>query len=336
MKFSHGPVPAALAFAALALFPLSCSSLPTGGAEPEQTTVRTQALEFAKLGDESLRDRDYVKAEENYRLSLEANASVDSLDGMSQAYNSLGNLFLGLSRYDDADEAFSNAGTQAKLLGDRRLESLALSNRAKVSLARQKPDQALAQIDEAIALFKGEADASLAVMYHNRGVALKDLGKTGEAKSSLQQSLAINERLKTLRERAANHYVLASIASKESKTEDALAELLLALDLDKKAENSEGIAADLYALATLYGRKTARTDLETAWGYAERSFRVALASSDATAVERSLNQLVALSAGLGYQAEGAAYAALLEKLSANKRKAADADKTAAAAQGTNK
>ena len=322
-------------FFTLSLVIAGCSSLPVSTAEPEQTSIRSLALEYAKLGDESLKNRDYPKAEENYRLSLDANASVDSLDGMSQAYNSLGNLFLGLGRYADATNAFDNAKAQAKLLNDPRLTALALSNSAKVLLAQAKPEEALVLLDEALALVKGQEDAAVAVMHHNQGVAFKDLGRLDEAKTAIKQSLAINDKLKTLRERASNHYLLASIASKESKLEDALVELGSALELDKKAENSEGIAADLYALATLYGRKTETSELQTAWGYAIRAFTVALAANDAASVERSLNQLVAFAAKLGYQAEGSKYAALLEKLSANKRKATDSA-TTGAAQGTTK
>ena len=72
-------------------------------------------------------------------------------------------------------------------------------------------------------------------------------------------------------EAAADYYMLASVYSKQGDYASARKNLLVALDLDKKIENSLGIAKDLSALG-IVARKSG--DAEAAFSYLQRAYLV--------------------------------------------------------------
>jgi len=87
-----------------------------------------------------------------------------------------------------------------------------------------------------------------------------------------------------------------------------------ALEADKKAENSSGIAADLEALGKL-NRKLSNN--QEAFNYFRRAFNLAMLINDGAAVERVLSNLIELSALLEKPDYAARYAELLARLKGN-------------------
>jgi len=92
-----------------------------------------------------------------------------------------------------------------------------------------------------------------------------------------------------------------------------LLRLTKALTLDKRSENTDGIAADLLAMATIHSRGTAE-EKSLALAEAERSYRTALAGGLVPAVGKALKLLVEISAAVGDTARLKRFQDLLNKL----------------------
>ena len=299
----------------------ACSTLPTTKEEPEVLIKRAQAVDYARQGDENLVNRNFGQAEVFYQQSLEVNWATDNLEGVVQAHFSLGFLYLGLGYADRAATEYDEAAEAAQMLGNPGLVADCQLNRAKVELYLGHAQAALDRLDAALqALGKDTADKEgirRAAFLDARGQALKDLGRLDEARAALNEALAVNLKRKARKEPAANLYLLASISHREGKLEEALTFVDRALELDKQAENSEGIAKDLYARNVLLQKLNGpdgKPRLQEAWDALRRSYRVSLAISDAVSVARDLEQLQDLAARLGLDAEQARYAAVAAKL----------------------
>jgi tetratricopeptide (TPR) repeat protein len=303
-----------------------CSTAPDTKAETEVLIQRQQAVDYASQGDQNMVARNWSQAEAFYNQSLDANWATDNLPGVVQAHFSLGFLYLGLGYADRADEHYGLATETAGMLGDPGILADCRINQAKVLLYREKAADALALLEPDGALVKAGKDQSrLAAWLYQRALALKDLGRLDEAKADLEQALAANQALKRLKEPAACLYLLASIANKQGRSEEALALLEQALLLDKQAENSEGIAKDLYAQSVVLQKLNGpdgKPRLAEAWNLLRRSFRVSLATNDATSVERDLVQLQDLAGKLGLVDQQAVYARMAAKLKASQATAA--------------
>lgn len=308
---------AALVFLALA----GCSTAPDTKAEAEVLIQRQQAVDFASQGDQNMVARNYAQAEVFYNQSLEANWATDNLAGVVQAHFSLGFLYLGLGHVDQASEQYALAAEAADMLGDVGLQAECRLNQAKILLFQDKAAEALPLIEAAFASVSGGKDqVRLASFLYQRALAFKDLGRLAEAKKDLEQALLVNLGLKRLKEPAACNYLLASIANKEGQLPEALKLLEQALALDKQAENSEGIAKDLYAQAVILQKldgPDGQPRLKEAWDALRRSFRVSLATNDTAAVERDLGLLQELAGRLGLGDQQAHYAAMAAKLKAS-------------------
>jgi tetratricopeptide (TPR) repeat protein len=317
------PVAAALL---LALMVAGCSTAPDTKAETEVLIQRQQAVDYASQGDQNMVARNWSQAEVFYNQSVDANWATDNLPGVVQAHFSLGFLYLGLGYADRADEQYRLAAEAADMLGDPGVQADCRINLAKVLLYRGKAAEALALMEpDGPAVNSGKDQSRLAVWLYQRALALKDLGRLDEAKADLEQALAANRALKRLKEPAACLYLLASIANRQGRPEDALALLGQALESDKQAENSEGIAKDLYAQSVILQKLSGpdgQPRLAEAWNLLRRSFRVSLATNDSAAVERALVQLQELAGKLGLSDQQAAYAGMAAKLKASQSAAA--------------
>lgn len=320
-----------------------CATLPPSGPDQEILAQRKQAVDYARQGDSNLAIHNWTLAESFYRQSLETNEAVDNVEGVVQSHFSLGFLYLSRSLPDAAQQEFHLASELSLQLGSAWYREQSLINLAKVQLWQHNPSDALDLLDEAEQAGKSDAKTAgagpgveipgavddrakaiqSAALYHSRGVALKDLRIFDQARTSLEQALAINTRLKAIKERAGNLYMLASLDNSEAKYDAAMAKLQLAIVLDKQAEASEGIADDLYAMAQVLLKLTdsdGQIRMQEAFDCLRRSYWASLAINDEVAVGRCLPQLVELSAKLERTNDQAAFAAQLAKLRALKDK----------------
>jgi len=296
-------------------FLASCSSLPQSAAAvvTEVTVTRTQASDSLKAGDEALRKHQWSQAENFYRLALLSYEAVDDLAGQCTVLDALGFLYLSVNELDAAGANWEQEAVLAAVAGDSKLTARALSNRGRYALATGKLTEAVAFFDQALAGRTSLDGAVVAVMLQAKAQALRAQDKLSEALTLLDEAAALNEKAKAWQEQASNLYLAASLQSKSGQTADALSRLAKALALDKRSENSDGIAADLLALATIHARGTAE-EKALALAEAERSYRTALAGGMVAGVGKALKLLVETSAAVGDTARQNRFQELLNKL----------------------
>jgi tetratricopeptide (TPR) repeat protein len=295
----------------------SCSSAPKRAAQAV-VGVKNDAAEFSKLADGFMASGQYASALQYYGEALEANLSVDNVEGAIASRGSLGRAYLALGRLDDAERELTDALEDARAFGKPPVTALCLSNVGELRYARGLADgdaaagAALADelFAEAEPLAAGD-EAVAAVVAHNRGVAAMARLDYAAAEAHVARSAAANEKAGRWVELGSNRYALASIANARGDLPGALAWAAKALESDKAAENAPGIGADLEALARL-SRKSG--DEAAAFGYYRRAFGVWLSLNRGTEAERCLVALSELAAALGKDEYAARYAALLEKI----------------------
>ncbi|PKL22977.1 MAG: hypothetical protein CVV47_17240 [Spirochaetae bacterium HGW-Spirochaetae-3] len=294
----------ALAIPALA----SCSSAPKRALSI--VTVKNDAAEFSKLADGFLAAGQYASALQFYGEALDANLSVDNVEGAIASRGSLGRAYLALDRLEDAEREFGDALEDARAYGEQSLVARCLSNLGELRYAEGDAAAADGLFAEAEALAAGD-DAVAAVIAHNRGVVAMSRGDYDLADAFIHRSASANEKAKRWIELGSNRYALASIANARGDIAGALAWAGKALDADKAAEHSRGIGADLEALARL---NVKAGDGAAAFDLYRRAFGVWLSLDRPEDAERCLTALHGLAASLGKEAYAERYAALLERL----------------------
>ena len=257
----------------------SCSSAPKRK-EPVKE-ISKAASEYAVFGNKFYRQGRYKEAEEMYLYSLEHYKRIDKRAGIIQSYNSLGKTYLATGRIDLASRLFDSAIRMVSDIEEegslpseevQLLKAESYNNIGENYLSRGEEEEALEYFSSGIeALADLDEPKELAILLHNRGSVYKSQGKYRRARSDLQQALEMNSREKRYREMASNHYMLCATASQENDFTAARSHGLEALKLDKKTENSVGIAQDLIALGRIASKQGKN---EPAGSYYIRAYRI--------------------------------------------------------------
>jgi Tfp pilus assembly protein PilF len=286
----------ALAFAA------SCSSAPP----PTEavSTVKNQAAQNSTYGEGYYRQARYDLALQFFIQALNGYTSVDNSEGVAQTYNLLGKTYLVTGALDQAEDMFTRARLRAKGVSPSLvLEST--NNLGELYLSRGEAGKALSTFQEALALPAGaQSPARTAILYHNMGTAEKSLGNPSQALEYYAKSLQINLSNKLNAEAAADYYMIASVHSKQGRYDEALKNAELALSLDKRVENSPGIAEDLFALGLISLHKK---DTAAAFDYFQRSYGVFVTIDLKPGLKKSLASLIAAADELGRKSDADAY-----------------------------
>ncbi len=288
---------------------VSCSSAPKKS--DTVITVKTQADQDAASGEAYYRQGRYPLALQFFSNALSQYTSVDDGEGIVRSYNAVGKCYIALGSMDDAERMLLRARerAQAESPALRFDSSVAL---AELYLAKGDPGKARDILTEE----QGAAPAKRtpqqsAQLFHDLGTAEKNLGNSAAALAWFDQSLKINLAGKYLAEAASDYYMIASVHSRESRYDEALANAGRALALDKQIESSPGIAKDLYALGVISAKKG---DQQAAFDYLQRSYLVSTTLGFADDMKKALTGLVAAAEALGRTADAEAYRKALADL----------------------
>ena len=307
MKRTPVSAPAAVLMILLA----SCSTAPK---QPDRATeVKDRAAEATQFGNAYYRQGRYDLAMQFFTQALESNLSVDNETGVIQSYNSIGRVYLAMGRVDDAETSFLKALAIADPLGGEPL-FVTTNNLGELYLRRGDARTALETFRRVLAgPVAGISAAETGLLSHNLGSAYKATGDLARAMEWLQKSLAINLGGRLYEEAAADYYMIASVYSKQGDHENARRHAELALEYDKRIENSLGIVKDLAALGLIASRAG---DAETAYGFFQRSYLAATALRSTADTRAALEGLIATGETIGRTAEVAAHRKALADLSA--------------------
>jgi tetratricopeptide (TPR) repeat protein len=305
------PVNTTMLLAAALATLLGLSACSTAPKQPTDTVTRkNEAAEYARIADGYFHAGQYASALQFYAEALETNLLVDHVEGAILARGALGRVYLSIGRLDDAQREFGDALEDARNLNQPTLLALCLSNMGELRHAQARLDEAAQLFSQAKPLAAADPLTS-AIIAHNQGILAKQQGDLATAESLILQAAAANETGRKWMELAANRYVLAAIANARGDIPAAIAWAEGALEMDKRAENAPGIAADLTALAALRYRNNQK---DLAFNLYRRAYGVWLTLNRLAETERCLVILVDLAAELGRQDYAERYAALLERL----------------------
>lgn len=246
----------------IALILAGCSSAPKPATAVFDTKNRaTQAID---AGNRYFDQGDYSKALQFFQNARDLSASIDDRSGMIEADDSIGKCYVALGQTDEAQSSLDEAAQIAAAIGDERLSLQNASDRASLALSTGDAQKALSLLKAYDTSEMRKAYPSeTAIILHMIGSSYAALGNYSDAVDFLKRAIAINSvpdpSKKSLprsgidreRELATNHYVLASVYSRESDLQTALTEIQTALAVDKKIENSPGIAQDLFGLGAI-------------------------------------------------------------------------------------
>jgi tetratricopeptide (TPR) repeat protein len=184
---------------------------------------------------------------------------------------SRGNALLALGRTDEAFAEWEFAIGEAQRFGNSELLSVSKIFRARGNLVsgRAGAQAVLDEVNRESVNIKTDR-LYLAFSWEVRGLALRSLASYREAEDAVKHSLEIHERDRYLENASYDWYIIASIRSLAGDTNGALAALDASIALDRRIENSWGLAASWRARGDVY-RKAGRNN------EADEAYRRALA-----------------------------------------------------------
>jgi len=172
---------------------------------------------------------------------------------------SYGNVLLSLGKVNEAYAEWDHAIAEAQKSGNKELLSVAKIFKARGNLFLEKTttQAVLDEVNREIVNIKNKF--FIAYSWQTKGLAQRTSGSYGEAEESIKKSLEIHEKEKALENASYDWYTIASIRSLAGNTAGALQALETAITLDRRIENSFGLAASWRAMGDVY-RKIGRNE----------------------------------------------------------------------------
>ena len=212
--------------------------------------------QFYQTLDRAYADGGIAQAE---RFLLDYIAAAADDHARIAAYNELGSLYRGTSRFPQSMDAFEQAETlAAKACGPTSSQyATVLNNMAGTCRLVQECEKAVALFQKAIAIYAqaGEDNGYLyASVWNNLSLAYRDMGRIPDAIRCAEQALAIMDILSGYKqERAVTYQNLAALCHAAGDRENTARYLKLALDAFDSCSDEENVhfAAGLNSLASV-------------------------------------------------------------------------------------
>jgi len=238
------------------LFYISCSSSPKNAGDVYY--LRLQAEDGLEAANREAERGNFENA-----LSLltgfKRNAILaDDLSLIVRISLARGNVFYSLGKTDEAFADWDFALKEADLLGDKELLSTAkiFYARGNILTGRKSAMSVLEEVTLESANIKKNR-LYIAFSWQVRGLALRELGLWNDAEDAMKKSLAIHEKDKRLENASYDWYTIASVRSLSGDTYGAISALETSISLDRRIENSWGLASSWRALGDVL-RKAGR------------------------------------------------------------------------------
>jgi len=173
---------------------------------------------------------------------------------------SRGNVLFSLGRTNEAFEEWDYALGEAEKF--KNIELLSVSRifyaRGNLNAGRVSAQSVLDEVNRESVNIKKDR-LFIAFSWQVRGLALRSLGRYTEAETAIRRSLEIHEKDRYLENASYDWYIIASIRSLAGNTAGALQALETSIAIDRRIENSWGLAASWRAMGDVY-RKAGRNN----------------------------------------------------------------------------
>jgi len=251
MKLKIKYVFAVTGIALLTFVFLSCSSKPKNQGEINQ--LRIQAETLLESGNRETGKGNYNNAliliNESKRLAtLADDPSLIIRSSLSRA-----NVIYSLGRADEAFKEWKQAVTEAEVFGNGELLSAAKLYLARGELISGKTSaQSVLNTVDSEQLNIKTNQLYIAVSWQVRGLALRSLGKYKDAENAFTQSADIHEKNLYFENASYDWYSIASSRSLSGDLNGAIQALEKSIEIDRRIENSWGLAASWRAMGDVY------------------------------------------------------------------------------------
>ncbi|MDR2597569.1 MAG: tetratricopeptide repeat protein [Treponema sp.] len=251
MYLKINPIFAVTAFVLVMPIIFSCSSQPKNQGDINQ--YRVQAEMLLESGNRETGKGNYDNAliliDEGKRLAtLADDPSLIIRTSLSRA-----NVIYSLGKTDEAFAEWRQAVAEAEKFGDIELISA-----AKIYLARGELISKRNSAQSVLDIVSGEQSnirtnqLYIAVSWQVRGLALRSLGKFKDAEEAFTQSAAIHEKNLFFENASYDWYSIASSRSLSGDFNGAVQALEKSIEIDRRIENSWGLAASWRAMGDVY------------------------------------------------------------------------------------
>jgi len=201
---------------------------------------------------------------------------------------SYGNVLLSLGKTNDAYAEWDNAIAEAQKSRNKELLSVAKIFKARGNLLSEKaaPQSVIDEVNREIVNIKN--NLYIAYSWQTKGLAQRTTGAYREAEESIKKSLDIHVKEKALENASYDWYTIASIRSLAGNTQGALQALESAVTLDRRIENSFGLAANWRAIGDIYRKMGKNEDALEAYKRSRAIFKAMGNENEVTDVDNRM------------------------------------------------
>jgi len=233
-----------------AILIFSCSSQPKNPGDVN--IIRRQTEKELGIANREAGKANYELAKGLMEECKRKAISVDDWGLIIRCSLSLGNVLLSMGQDAAAYSEWEKAVQLAQKHGNKELLSASKIYRARGALISGKAsaDYVLNEVISETANIKNDK-LYIAFSWQVKGLAYRALGSYKEAENAFKQSLDIHEKEKYLDNASFDWYTIASIRSMSGNTQGAIQALEEAIKLDRRIENSWGLAANWRALGDI-------------------------------------------------------------------------------------
>lgn len=248
----------------LTLIAVSCSSAPKNTGDVYHT--RRQAEQSLDSGNKEAGRGNFENALILITESKRKAIICDDLSLITRCSISRGNVLFSMDRTDEAFAEWEQAIAEAQRLGNAELLAASKIYRARGNLVtgREGAQSVLDEVTRESANIKNYR-LYIAFSWQVRGLALRALGSYREAEEALKRSLAIHEAGKYLENASFDWYSIASVRSLAGNTTGAIQALESAIVIDRRIENSWGLAASWKAMGDVLKKAGREQEAEDAY-----------------------------------------------------------------------
>ena len=252
-----------LCIAAIVIIFISCSSAPKRPLQIDD--LRKQAESGLELGTKAATGGDFSNA---LLLITEAKRKAILVDDSSLIIRTSlahGNVLLSVQRTDEAFAEWDAAIAEAQRIGNAELISVCRIFRAKGLLLSGR-DTAANVLDIIV-----REHSNIKIRYYTafslqtKGLALRALGSYSLAEEALKGALVIHEKDRYLEYASYDWYIIASARSLAGNYEGAIQALEASMAIDRRIENSWGLAASWNAMGDVYGKMGRTVEADAAY-----------------------------------------------------------------------
>jgi tetratricopeptide (TPR) repeat protein len=277
----------------LQFFSAACSTAPKNPGDIYD--LRKQAENQLDLGNKQADRGNYENAlillEESRRLAvLTDDPSLRIRTGLSR-----GNVLFALDRREEAAASWQRSLDEAQSAGNSELAAV-----SRIHIARGKLLAKGGASDETAQSVRDEAVRELGAIKSDRlytafawtviGLAEKALGRYAEAETAIKHSLEIHEKDRYLEQAAYDWYLTGNFRSLAKNYTGARQAIESAIALDRRVENSFGLATDWRALGDIYKNEGKQAEADAAYLRSAEIFRGLGSDAELAATESKLEK----------------------------------------------